>query len=225
VEEGLRGARGSGAAGAATERRDAAAPDLSRLPDARLSYDPRFLPAGEAEALFAELLAGVPWRAERIRLFGREVAVPRLQAWVGDPGAVYTYSGLTLVPLPWPPAVAAIRARLVALRPDLPLNSALLNLYRDGRDSMGWHSDDEPELGAEPAIASVSLGATRRFRLRHKTRGELRVEIDLASGSLLWMEGRTQECWQHALPRRTGRNDPGARINLTFRTILGVATR
>lgn len=195
--------------------------DLDRLPDAILRYDRSFLTEEEARALFEELRAAIPWRAERIRLFGREVAIPRLQAWVGDPGAVYTYSGLTLSPLPWPAPVAELRDRLHAARAGARFDSVLLNLYRDGRDSMGWHSDDEPELGPEPVIASVSLGATRRFRLRHRTRRDLPgVDLDLESGSVLWMAGRTQECWEHSLPKRSGRIDPGPRINLTFRTIV-----
>jgi len=192
-----------------------------RLPDAEVRYHPEFIASQAASDLFAELLAGIPWRAERIRLFGREVPVPRLQAWIGDPGAVYTYSGLRLTPLPWPAPVARLRDLLHAERPGARFDSVLLNLYRDGRDGMGWHSDDEPELGAEPVIASVSLGATRRFRMRHRTRRDLpAVEIDLESGSLLWMAGRTQECWQHSLPKRSPRSVPGARINLTFRRII-----
>jgi len=196
--------------------------DLDGLPDATVRYLPGFLAEEAARRFFERLLADIPWRAERIRLFGREIPVPRLQAWVGDPGAVYTYSGLRLAPLPWPAPVAELRDLLHASRPELRFNSALLNLYRDGRDSMGWHSDDEPELGPEPAIASISLGATRRFRLRHRTRRDLpAVDLDLESGSLLWMEGRTQKCWQHCLPKRSGRDAPGARINLTFRSIIG----
>ncbi len=189
--------------------------------DGSVSYLSGFIDGGEAVTLFSTLRTETPWRQEKTRMFGREVAVPRLQAWVGDPGTDYTYSGLTLSPLPWTHALAALRDRLHAARPGIRFNSVLLNLYRDGRDSMGWHSDDETELGPEPVIASVSLGATRRFRLRHRTRRDLAtVEFDLEDGSVLWMEGETQQCWQHSLPKRTGRNAPGERINLTFRRIL-----
>jgi alkylated DNA repair dioxygenase AlkB len=142
--------------------------------------------------------------------------VPRLSAWYGDAGAVYTYSGLRLEPLPWTPVLLEIKQateRLSGTR----FNSVLLNLYRDGQDSMGWHSDDEPELGPEPVIASVSLGALRRFVFQHKKR-RWRIALDLEPGSVLLMAGATQHHWRHALPKT--RRPVAPRINLTFRTIL-----
>ena len=186
-----------------------------------VELDPEFIPAEDSARLFRELEAAVPWRQESIVMFGRTVPVPRLQSWHGDSGARYRYSGLLLEPLPWLPPLVEIRSLLTARRPEILFNSVLVNLYRDGSDSMGWHSDDEPELGDEPEIASVSLGATRTFQFRHRSdRERPRIDLDLTDGSLLWMSGSTQREWQHALPKRRGMNAPGARINLTFRQIL-----
>jgi len=187
------------------------------LPGADLLFDPAFLPAAEAGVVLAQLTAGVAWEQRSIRLFGQAVPQPRLTAWYGDPAARYTYSGLTWEPQPWSPALLGLRQRTEAAT-GAHFNSVLLNYYRDGRDSMGWHSDDEPELGAAPVIASLSLGATRRFRLRARP-GPPRppLNLDLPSGSLLLMQGATQRHWQHALPK-TARL-VGPRLNLTFRWV------
>jgi alkylated DNA repair dioxygenase AlkB len=141
---------------------------------------------------------------------------PRLTAYYGDAGVRYTYSGVTHPALPWPEYLLGVRRRIQEVAGS-PFNSLLLNRYRDGRDSIGFHSDDEAELGPHPAVASVSLGATRRFVLRHNRTRE-RVEYDLAHGSLLLMAGTTQEHWRHAVPKVKG--PAGERINLTFRHIL-----
>ena len=186
------------------------------LPGADLAFAPQWLPEPEADALFATLRAQVPWEVHRLRLFGREVASPRLSCWIGDPDAVYAYSGATFVPHSWPPALRALRERLAhALGADF--NSVLANLYRDGRDAMGWHSDDEPELGAAPVIASLSLGAMRRFVLKSRGDAGHRLALDLPHGSLLVMAGATQRLYRHALPRTA--KPVGPRINLTFRRI------
>ncbi len=191
------------------------------LPDARLEYRPHFIAPEDEKRLFDRLLDEIPWQEGKVSLFGREHPIPRLQAWVGDSGARYRYSGVDLEPVPWTPSLLKILEDLSTIRPDARFNSVLANLYRDGNDSMGWHSDDEPELGEEPTIASVSLGASRDFRMRHRVRQEVEsVTLPLESGSLLLMEGTTQSHWQHSLPRRTGKNCPGPRINLTFRRIL-----
>jgi alkylated DNA repair dioxygenase AlkB len=187
------------------------------LPDASLDFEPRWLGAAHADALFEILHETVSWETHRIRLFGRELDSPRRSCWIGDPGVEYTYSRTRFEPRPWPDALRPVRARL-AQELDLGFNSVLANLYRDGRDSMGWHSDDEPELGPAPVIASLSLGATRRFVLRHRRDATLRHAIDLPHGSLLVMRGTTQRDWRHALPRTA--KPVGARINLTFRRIL-----
>jgi alkylated DNA repair dioxygenase AlkB len=152
-------------------------------------------------------------------MFGREVTAPRLTAWFGDPHASYVYSGVRHDPVPWTPTLADLRAR-VERATEHAFNSVLLNFYRDGEDSVSWHSDDEPELGAQPVIASLSLGATRVFQLKHKRRADLaRVDIELSHGSLLLMSGNCQSHWKHQIPKRRGRTRPGPRINLTFRRV------
>jgi alkylated DNA repair dioxygenase AlkB len=191
------------------------------LPDADVALDPAWLAPGDAEVLFAGLRDGIPWSVHRIRLFGRDVDSPRLSCWIGDPGTGYTYSGTHFEPNPWPVALRAIRARLAGdLRIDF--NSVLANLYRDGRDSMGWHSDDERELGAQPAIASLSLGSTRRFVLKHRNDPSRKFALELPHGSLLLMRGATQANYRHALPRTV--RPVGPRINLTFRRIASQGT-
>jgi alkylated DNA repair dioxygenase AlkB len=187
------------------------------LPDADVALDPHWLPVDEADALLRDLLATVPWETHRIRLFGREVDSPRLSCWIGDPDAAYTYSGTRFEPHPWPAALRPVRTRVGAAC-GADFNSVLANLYRDGRDAMGWHRDDERELGDRPVIASLSLGATRRFVLKHVSDPSRRRAIDLAPGSLLLMRGETQRHYRHALPRTA--KAVGPRVNLTFRRIL-----
>jgi len=197
--------------------RSAADRSAERLPldGADVRYWPHAFARERADALFDALRREIPWEQHRLRLFGREVAAPRLSCWIGDPGATYTYSRTRFVPHAWTHELASLREDLAA-RFELRFNSVLANLYRDGSDSMGWHSDDEPELGAEPVIASLSFGAARRFRLRPRRTKQVALAIDLASGSLLVMRGATQRLYHHDLPK-TAR--AGARINLTFRTI------
>jgi alkylated DNA repair dioxygenase AlkB len=155
------------------------------------------------------------WREQEIVLFGRRVMQPRLVAWSADEGVRYRYSGISLGPVAWPEALDELRKRLDTAY-GTRFNSVLCNAYRDGRDSMGWHADDEPELGPAPVIASVSLGATRRFRIRPR-RGGASVGIDLEPGSLLMMSGNSQRDYQHAVPKT--RRPVGPRINLTFREV------
>lgn len=172
----------------------------------------------------AALAATLALRADRFTLFGRSVAVPRLVAYHGDPGCAYRYSGQTYEPAAWTPGLARLRA-LLEHRTGLRYTGVLANFYRDGRDSVGWHADDERELGPHPddvAIASLSLGATRRFVLRHRTSGARRA-LALADGSLLVMRGRTQRDWRHALPKT--RAPVGARLNLSFRVVQAAAGR
>src|SRR5690606_23148736 len=152
--------------------------------------------------LHQNLVHGLPWGVHRIRLFGREVESPRLSCWIGDAGAAYRYSGVRHEPVPWPDRLRPVRDRLVR-ETRLPFNSVLANLYRGGSDCMGWHSDDEPELGAQPVIASLSLGATRRFMLRHRRDPSRKLVLELPHGSLLVMRGDTQQDYRHALPRTT----------------------
>ncbi|MBR9828886.1 MAG: alpha-ketoglutarate-dependent dioxygenase AlkB [Oceanospirillales bacterium] len=185
------------------------------LPDADIRYQPDFMRPADADALLAELLHAVTWRQDRIRLFGKEHPIPRLQAFQADAGIGYTYSGLRMNAAPWLPALLPLKQKLEALC-DRPFNALLLNLYRDGQDAMGWHADNEPELGQNPLIASVSLGAPRRFRLRHSASRDTHA-LTLEHGSLLLMAGPTQHHWQHCLPRTKRCQHP--RINLTFRLI------
>jgi alkylated DNA repair dioxygenase AlkB len=183
------------------------------LPDGELWYLPRLpLPAPPAQ-VYARLLAETAWEQQHIVLFGRRHAQPRLTAWHGD--GRYRYSGLTLDPRPWTDLLAALRDSVQQVT-GRPFNSVLLNYYRDGRDSMGWHADDEPELGPEPAIASLSLGHPRLFQLRHRHTGARRT-LELADGSLLLMAGCTQTHWVHAVTRTA--KPVGGRINLTFRFV------
>ena len=191
------------------------------LPDAHLTYWPQFIRASTCERIFADLLVSLAWRQDHITLFGKTHKVPRLQVWMGDAQAHYQYSGLSLSPQPWLPIVKTIRQK-IEQRCGHRFNSVLINLYRDGKDSNGWHSDDEPELGENPVVASLSLGATRRFRLRHKYRKAPPYSIDLSPGSLLLMAGTTQHYWQHCLSKTA--RQVGPRINLTFRWVRGAVS-
>ena len=185
-------------------------------PTPDITYTPAWLAPDEADTLFATLRTTISWETHRIKLFGREIDWPRLSCWIGDTGTDYKYSGARFAPHPWPEALLPIRERLVR-ELGVPFNSVLANLYRDGGDYMGWHSDNEAELGPEPVIASLSLGAERRFVLKRKSDG-LKHEIVLGHGSLVVMRGRTQNEWRHALPRKRLVERP--RINLTLRNVV-----
>lgn len=174
-----------------------------------------FLPPDEADRILAVLLVEVPWQQHSITLFGRDVAEPRLSAWIADRGVSYLYSGRRREPAPWTPTLADLRDRAADISGST-FNSVLANLYRDGADSMGWHADDEPELGPAPVIASVSLGAERRFDFRHGTTGET-VSAALPHGSLLVMSGESQNAWKHRIAKATRIREP--RVNLTFRWV------
>jgi alkylated DNA repair dioxygenase AlkB len=176
--------------------------------------------AHDADAWFGALHREIPWETHRLHLFGRAIDSPRLSCWIGDPGTAYTYSGTRFEPHAWTPATTSLREAL-ATRFGLRFNSVLANLYRDARDSMGWHSDAERELGPEPVIASLSFGAPRTFRFRSRATRKVALAIELAHGSLLVMRGATQRLYQHDLPKKRG--EIGARINLTFRTIVAGA--
>jgi alkylated DNA repair dioxygenase AlkB len=186
------------------------------LAGAGLRFAPAWLSRAEADTLLSSLRDTIAWETHRIRMFGREVDSPRLSCWIGDPGAGYTYSRKRFEPHPWPEALGPMRVRLCEAL-CTGFNSVLANRYRDGRDRMGWHSDDELELGLQPIIASLSLGAVRRFVLKPRGEGRL-FGFDLPHGSLLVMDGDTQTRYRHALPGT--RRPVGERINLTFRRIL-----
>ena len=181
-----------------------------------LLYDEAFFIREEADALFAWLRGTVAWGQEISR--GRPF--PRLTAFVADAGLEYRYSGVTHRGSGWPTELLDVKKRVEALA-DAEFNSLLLNLYRDGRDSIGFHADDEPELGRNPVVASVSLGAVRKFILKHPGSNE-RLTFDLAHGSLLVMAGTCQHHWRHAVPKTAAA--VGERINLTFRNLLPISS-
>jgi alkylated DNA repair dioxygenase AlkB len=163
------------------------------------------------------LLNEITWRQDQIRIFDRLIPLPRLTAWYGNPGQVYAYSGIQMDPLPWTPTLLDIKSRIEAFA-EVEFNSVLLNLYRCGRDSVAWHSDDEPELGQNPLIGSVSFGATRRFSFKHKfDKTQQPIQVDLSHGSFLLMRGTTQHRWLHQIPKT--KKPISERINLTFRVI------
>lgn len=184
-------------------------------------YPELFEPQVRAD-LYQALLSQVQWRQDYLRFYGKSVPIPRLQAWYGDVGAAYTYSGVILEPLPWIQPLQMIR-HIIEPIAGVQFNSVLINLYRDGNDGVAWHSDDEPELGEHPVIGSVSLGGTRRFMLKPKDKtNPERHELALSDGSLLLMSGETQKYWVHQVPKTKKPVLP--RINLTFRVIQGHST-
>jgi alkylated DNA repair dioxygenase AlkB len=170
----------------------------------------------DADRLLGTLHGEIAWRQEVAMIMGRKVPIPRLTAWHGEAG--YVYSGIAMQPAPWTPALLELKA-CSEHHAGQGFNSALLNLYRDGRDSVAWHADNEPGLGRDPVIASLSLGATRRFHLKHRRSGE-RLSLDLGHGSCLIMAGSTQHHWLHQLPKTA--RAVGPRINLTFRRMLTI---
>lgn len=184
--------------------------------DADVYYYPSFLLPDQALHYFNLLKHTLEWREEHIRLYGKLFKVPRLQAWYGDSEAGYCYSNLTMQPESWTDPLIILK-KLCEQKTRHTYNSVLANLYRDGQDSMGMHSDDEPELGLEPCIASLSLGQERTLIFSHKTSKE-KIRLPLVSGSLLIMKGKTQKYWQHGIAKT--KRPLQARVNLTFRTIF-----
>lgn len=181
-------------------------------------YVADFLPAKTANRLVQRLWQELQWGRQDITLFGRSVSQPRLTSWYGDHDAHYSYSGLQLDPLPWHPVLLQLR-RMLQEKLLSNFNSVLANAYRDGRDSMGWHADDEKELGPKPLIASLSLGQTRRFLIKEKQRKDIKpVCLHLEHGSLLVMQGDSQSRYKHSLSRTL--KPAGLRINLTFRQVF-----
>jgi alkylated DNA repair dioxygenase AlkB len=195
--------------------------DAIPMPDADVRFIRTFYRGAESQRLMSALQKEIAWRQETIVLWGKPYLQPRLSAWYGDAGSRYRYSGMTMEPHPWTPALQRIREDIEHASGQR-YNSVLLNLYRNENDSIGWHSDDEPTLGPTPAIASLSLGDTRTFQFRHRTRKEQkRIAVELTDGSLLLMAGATQRYWQHAINKE--KNARGPRINLTFRNIVQAA--
>jgi alkylated DNA repair dioxygenase AlkB len=169
-----------------------------------------------ADAAFAALRTKVTWHQDHLKMFGKLIPVPRLEAWVADEGLDYTYSGIHHDPDPWIDELVELRD-LSSSHTGTRFNSVLCNLYRDGSDGVDWHADDEPEFGQMPVIASLSLGATRRFDLRRVDDHSIKVELELHHGDLVIMSGTTQTLWRHRVPKT--KKPVGERINLTFRTV------
>ncbi len=188
------------------------------IPDGEIHYASELDLGHATDTVLRQLIAEIPWRQENIVVWGKLYSQPRLIAWYGDRDSSYTYSGITLEPLPWTELLHEIRKRVETVTA-ASFNSVLLNYYRDNRDSMGFHSDDEPELGERPVIASISLGEERTLVLKHKVNKAAKpVRLRLTSGSLLLMKGETQRYWKHGILKET--RPCGPRINLTFRRIV-----
>lgn len=186
------------------------------FPGNLLTYDPAFLEGMESLRLLDLLGTTVPWEQHPVTVFGKTLLTPRLTAWYGDPRSVYRYSGSRFDPLPWTPPLLEMKTR-VESHTGAVFNSVLLNYYRDGSDSVAWHSDHEEELGDKPLIASVSLGQERKFEFRKKLDHRLKYALKLGNGSLLIMKGRLQDEWEHRIPKSSAPMIP--RIGLTFRMI------
>ena len=182
--------------------------------DGSALFIPEFLDSAFADEAFHELMNSTPWEHRQLHMFGKLVDEPRLSTWHSD-GVTYTYSGILRTPVPWTPTLTNIRQRCEEQTVHT-FNAVLVNLYRDGSDHLSWHADDEPSNGPEPVIASISLGAERKFQLRHNESGEI-VDVMLSHGSLLVMSGLSQKCWQHRIPKAPKLSD--SRINLTFRHV------
>ena len=177
---------------------------------------PNFLSEAESTAYFQLLFNSIPWRQESVVVFGKSHPQPRLVSWHGEPGLDYQYSGLKLSPQSMGENLRKLKKKIEDYW-SIRCNSVLLNLYRDGEDCNGWHRDNEPELGSNPNIASLSLGETRDFLVKHRFQKDRRLKLSLQAGSCLLMSGEMQSYWLHSLPRRKKVNSP--RINLTFRWI------
>lgn len=191
--------------------------DKLSIPDAEVIFYSGCFSQKESDEIFQQLLSEVDWRQDIIKCYGKDVNLPRLTAWYGDSGRYYTYSNIVMEPLLWTSTLLHIKKRIEEIA-QFSFNSVLLNLYRDGKDSIAWHSDDEPELGKDPVIASLSFGGERKFQFKHRFKRELgKIEFNLTNGSLLIMKGETQQYWQHQVPKTSKPVMP--RINLTFRAI------
>lgn len=191
-------------------------PLLLNLPDAEIIYYPQFFDKEQADTIYTELLQEIAWQQDNITIYGKTHPQPRLTALYGNEGKPYSYSNITMQPHPWNSLLKKIKYYIEATA-ECSFTTVLLNQYRDGKDSNGWHADNEKELGINPTIASLSFGAERVFQLKHNTIADAKKNIILEHGSLLLMKGSTQHFWKHQIPKTA--KPMGARINLTFRTI------
>jgi len=184
--------------------------------DGELLYYPNFFKEEESDFFFEYLLKNINWQQDKIKMYNKYIPIPRLNAWYGEANKNYSYSGIPMKPNPWLPSLVKIKNRIEPIA-NVKFTSALINLYRDGKDSVDWHADDEPELGKNPVIGSVSFGESRIFKLRHLKDKSLKTEIELNHGSFALMRGETQHFWEHKIPKSAKPVKP--RINLTFRVI------
>lgn len=186
------------------------------LPDSEIIYYPHFFEKNEADIVFEQLINDIPWQQDDIRVFGKNYPQPRLTSLFGDEGKHYSYSNIKMQPHAWSPLLEKIKTQVEQVT-NTHFNIVLLNYYRNGKDSNGWHADNEKELGTNPIIASLSFGAERTFQLKHNSDKNQKKNIVLDHGSLLVMQGTTQHFWKHQIPKTKKEIDP--RINLTFRII------
>lgn len=186
------------------------------LPNATVEYYANFFEMNEADELFRQLKNEIPWQQDSITVFGKTHPQPRLTSLFGNEGKPYSYSNIVMQPNLWNPLLMEIKNRVEEVCQE-NFTTVLLNYYRDGKDSMGWHADDEKELGINPIIASATFGAERMFHLKHNSMAEQKLKINLQHGSLLLMKGETQHFWKHQIPKTS--KPIGERINLTFRIL------
>ncbi len=186
------------------------------LPDSNIQYYPNFISKEKADAFFEVFKKNIPWQQDNIKVFGKVYAQPRLTSLYGNNGRPYSYSNITMKPNQFTPQLLEIKKKIETITEE-QFTTCLLNLYRDGNDSNGWHADNEKELGKNPVIASISLGQERFFHLKHRTKKELKHKLLLEHGSLLLMKGETQHHWLHQIPKT--KKPIAERINLTFRVI------
>ena len=191
-------------------------PIFLNLPDAEVIYYPHFFDKEEADIIYMKLIDEIPWQQDEITVYGKKHPQPRLTALFGNEGKSYSYSNIKMQPHPWNLLLQKLKSKIESVC-DINFTTVLLNQYRDGKDSNGWHADNEKELGINPIIASISLGAERNFQLKHNTDKNQKKSIILEHGSLLLMKGTTQHFWKHQIPKTVKLIGP--RINLTFRVI------
>lgn len=187
---------------------------IIQLQDGELVYLPKFFDTSLSDTMFHSLLETIHWKQDIIKMYGKEIPLPRLSAWYGDTSKPYTYSGITMKPHNWTKELLFIKQQIEEVA-NVEFTSVLLNRYRNGSDYVGWHSDDEKELGHNPVIGSVNFGASRKFQLRRFDNHSEKLEVELHNGTYLLMKGATQHYWQHQVPKTTAKI--GERLNLTFR--------
>ena len=190
--------------------------DGSVMPNAEVIFFPQFFSEEESDQIFKDLIENIEWQQDKIKFYGKLIDLPRLTAWYGDKGKSYTYSGIPMNPHSWTSTLQKIKSTIEKVA-HVSFSSVLLNRYRNGKDSVAWHSDNEPELGKNPVIGSVSFGATRKFKLRYLPNKEVKTQVELTHGSFLLMREETQHYWEHEIPKTA--KPVSERLNLTFRVI------